>query len=83
MLNAKVMFAGEMDGVASKVAVKVPVWEGVALLTKPLLLVMVLPLATLDEELDVELDVELEELLLREEALEDDDEPPASRYTRT
>jgi len=58
------MFAGETDGVASKVAVKVPVFVAIALFTKPLLLVTVLPPPFVLDEL------ELEDLLLEDE--EDD-----------
>jgi hypothetical protein len=63
LLKPSVSLAGETDGVASKVAVKVPVCAAIALFTKPLLLVTVVPLPVLEE-------LELEDLLLEDDELE-------------
>jgi hypothetical protein len=86
LLKERVSLAGEIEGEASKAAVKLPVWLAMAELTKPLLLVIVEPplmLDVLEEELlleleeDLELELELdEETELEEEEDENDEVPP-------
>ncbi len=48
LLKERISLEGEIDGVASKVAVKVPVWLAIEVLVKPLLLLMVAALVAND-----------------------------------